>query len=81
MKRYGLIGRTLKHSFSKNYFTKKFEEEGFFDYSYDNFELPTINDFSLLLEEHPDVKGLNVTIPYKEEILPFLTDKNEEFLE
>lgn len=77
MKRYGLIGRTLKHSFSKNYFTKKFEEDGLSDYSYENFELEAIKEFPLLLTRNPDIRGLNVTIPYKEEVLPFLTDKNE----
>jgi shikimate dehydrogenase len=77
MKRYGLIGRTLKHSFSKSYFTKKFEKESLSDCTYDNFELATIDEFSLLLTRNSDVKGLNVTIPYKEDILPFLTDKNE----
>lgn len=77
MNRYGLIGRTLTHSFSKNYFTKKFEAEGLSDYTYHNFELTTINEFPLLLKQRPDVKGLNVTIPYKEDVLQFLTGKNE----
>lgn len=76
MRRYGLIGRTLTHSFSKNYFTKKFEEANIADCVYDNFELATINDFPQLLQKLPDLKGLNITIPYKEEILPFLTDSN-----
>jgi len=77
MKRYGLLGRTLTHSFSKNYFAKKFAEEGISDTVYENFELKTIAEFPLLLSEHPDLKGLNVTIPYKEEVLQFLTDKND----
>lgn len=77
MRRYGLIGRTLKHSFSKTYFTKKFLEKGIADSAYDNFELETIESFPLLLSAYPDLKGLNVTIPYKEEVLPFLTSVNE----
>ncbi|HUC83113.1 MAG TPA: shikimate dehydrogenase [Flavisolibacter sp.] len=76
MNRYGLIGRTLKHSFSKTYFTKKFEEEGMPDYVYDNFELAAIDEFPQLFRKYPDLKGLNVTIPYKEEVLQYLTQKN-----
>ncbi|GAA4731470.1 shikimate dehydrogenase family protein [Flavisolibacter ginsenosidimutans] len=77
MKRYGLLGRTLTHSFSKSYFAKKFAEEGISDAVYENFELKTVEEFPLLLSERPDLKGLNVTIPYKEEVLQFLTDKND----
>ena len=77
MKRYGLIGRTLTHSFSKTYFAKKFAEENIPDCSYENFELKTIDDFPLLLNSNPDIRGLNITIPYKEEVLQFLTEKNE----
>jgi len=76
MRRYGLIGRTLTHSFSKNYFTKKFEENGIANCVYDNFELATINDFPQLLQKYPDLRGLNITIPYKEDILPFLSNSN-----
>ncbi len=77
MKQYGLIGRTLKHSFSKSYFTKKFEDAGITDCVYDNFELKTIEEFPLLFSTYPDLRGLNVTIPYKEEVLPYLTSMNE----
>ncbi|HEY0042783.1 MAG TPA: shikimate dehydrogenase [Flavisolibacter sp.] len=76
MNRYGLIGRTLKHSFSKTYFTKKFDEEGITDHVYEDFELRTIEEISFLVSTCPDLKGLNVTIPYKEEVIPFLTKKN-----
>ena len=76
MKRYGLIGRTLTHSFSKNYFTKKFAEEGLKDCEYENFELKTVDEFQPLLSKYPDIKGLNVTIPYKESVVQFLTNKN-----
>lgn len=77
MSEYGLIGRTLTHSFSKNYFEKKFAAEGITDCRYYNFELPSIDHFLALLQEHPNLCGVNVTIPYKEEILQFLTEKNE----
>lgn len=77
MKRYGLLGRTLNYSFSKNYFAEKFKTLGITDAVYQNFELKTIAEFPLLLTEHRDLKGLNVTIPYKEEVLPFLTEKND----
>lgn len=77
MKRYGLIGRTLTHSFSKDFFSRKFEKEGRTDCVYDNFELPTIEEFPSLLGAHPDLRGLNVTIPYKEDVLRFLTDSND----
>jgi len=76
MKRYGLIGRTLKHSFSKTYFTKKFADEGITDCVYDNFELAAINEFPQLLTKLSDLKGLNITIPYKEEVIQYLTEKD-----
>jgi shikimate dehydrogenase len=77
MKRFGLIGKTLKHSFSKTYFEKKFAEHGISDCSYDNFELQSIDEFPNLVTNNPGLKGLNVTIPYKEEVLQFLKSKNE----
>lgn len=77
MRRFGLIGKTLKHSFSKGFFEKKFSEQGIKDCSYDNFELPSIDKFPNLITSNPELKGLNVTIPYKEEVLRFLNSKNE----
>lgn len=77
MKRFGLIGKTLKHSFSKGFFEKKFFEQGITDCSYDNFELPSIKEFPSLIASNPGLSGLNVTIPYKEEVLQFLNSKNE----
>jgi shikimate dehydrogenase len=76
MKRYGLIGRTLKHSFSKTYFTAKFEKAGITDAVYESFELKSMEEFPGLFTAYPDLKGLNVTIPYKEEVLTYLTDCN-----
>ncbi len=77
MKRYGLIGKTLKHSFSKDYFTQKFIEKDLSDCSYDNFELPTIDLLPDTLQRSPDLNGFNITIPYKEAIIPYLDFKNE----
>lgn len=75
MKRYGLLGRTLKHSFSQGYFSEKFRREGTADCVYQNFELANIAGLPSLLATHPDLEGLNVTIPYKEDVLPYLTEK------
>lgn len=71
MKHYGLIGHPLGHSFSKAYFSEKFQREAI-DACYDMFDLKNINDFPRWFSEHPGLCGLNVTIPYKEAILPFL---------
>ncbi len=72
MRTYGLIGQSLKHSFSADYFNSKFQREGMTDYCYELFELESIESLSRLIEEHPDLEGFNVTIPYKEQILPYL---------
>jgi len=77
MRRFGLIGRTLKHSFSKGYFEKKFIEEGIQHCRYDNFELPSIKGFPALIASYPGLQGLNVTIPYKEEVVPYLNFQND----
>lgn len=77
MKRFGLIGKTLKHSFSKGFFEKMFSEKGITDCSYSNFELPSIDEFPNLITGNPELRGLNVTIPYKEEVLQYLNSKNE----
>lgn len=74
---YGLIGKTLSHSFSKTYFEKKFAAEGRQDCSYNNFELKTIEEFPSLIQSNPELKGVNVTIPYKEAILPYLDYRND----
>ena len=73
MKRYGLLGRSLKHSFSKAYFSEKFREASI-DAQYDNYEIPSIDELPWLLENNPGLCGLNVTIPYKEAVLPFLDE-------
>ncbi len=73
MNTYGLIGKTLKHSFSKKYFTEKFEKEGITGCEYQLFELAKIHEFRTLVTNTPTLKGLNVTIPYKQEVIPFLS--------
>ena len=76
MKKYGLIGFPLTHSFSKRYFTEKFETENI-DSTYDNFEIDNISKFPEIIKNNPELIGLNVTIPYKEQVIPFLDDLNE----
>lgn len=74
MNQYGLIGYPLSHSFSKKYFSEKFEVEGIENHSYSLFPLEKIDDLHFLLQSSPDLKGLNVTIPYKEDVLAFLDE-------
>ncbi|MCI5664624.1 MAG: shikimate dehydrogenase [Mediterranea sp.] len=71
--KYGLIGYPLGHSFSRGYFNEKFKAEGI-DAEYLNFEIPSINDFMEVIESNPDLKGLNVTIPYKEQVINYLDE-------
>lgn len=74
MQLYGLIGFPLGHSFSKGYFTAKFEKEHIENSTYENFPLPDINGFPELVRSLPDLKGLNVTIPHKTAVVPFLDE-------
>lgn len=73
MKKYGLIGYPLGHSFSKNYFNEKFHSESI-DAEYLNFEIPNIKDINSVLVNNPELVGLNVTIPYKEQVIPYLDE-------
>ncbi|HYH13673.1 MAG TPA: shikimate dehydrogenase [Flavisolibacter sp.] len=77
MRRFGLVGKTLLYSFSKTYFAEKFSNENIAGCSYQNFELPSIQDIDHLLDQYPDLQGFNITIPYKEAVLPFLYYQNE----
>jgi shikimate dehydrogenase len=77
MRRFGLIGKTLSHSFSKNYFTQKFAREHIDNCRYDLFELQTIEDLPALLLSNPGLEGLNVTIPYKQEVIPYLDETSD----
>ncbi|MEQ8425520.1 MAG: shikimate dehydrogenase [Cyclobacteriaceae bacterium] len=76
-KKFGLIGSTVSHSFSKNYFDEKFFREGLRDYHYDLYELKQIEDLGQLIKDNPEMCGLNVTIPYKEKIIPILSEIDE----
>ncbi|WP_234736725.1 shikimate dehydrogenase family protein [Tellurirhabdus bombi] len=78
MNRYGLIGYPLSHSFSKKYFAEKFEKEGIADSYYDLFELEDILTLPELIKSVPDLRGLNVTIPYKQAVIPFLDGLDEQ---
>lgn len=78
MNLYGLIGYPLGHSFSKQYFADKFEREGLSDCFYEAFPIPSIDHFSTLIKENSNLKGLNVTIPYKEQVLKFVTKLTDE---
>jgi shikimate dehydrogenase len=73
MKTFGLIGKNISYSFSRTYFTEKFKKENI-DAKYYNFDLEEINQFRDVIKEMPDLGGLNVTIPYKQEIITFLDD-------
>jgi shikimate dehydrogenase len=77
-KKLGLIGRPLSHSFSKKYFDKKFARLGITEYSYHQFELPNIQALPDLLENTPGLVGLNVTIPYKQEVLTYIDELSPE---
>ncbi|WP_424494487.1 shikimate dehydrogenase family protein [Salinimicrobium sp. GXAS 041] len=71
MRKFGLLGKDISYSFSRTYFKKKFQNLDI-DATYDNFDVPKVDDFKLLLEKNEELEGLNVTIPYKEQIIPFL---------
>jgi shikimate dehydrogenase len=74
----GLIGKTLSHSFSKTYFEQKFRKAGLKGFSFENFELKNSSEFPALLEKNLELKGISVTVPYKEEIIPYLDELDEE---
>ena len=73
MKLYGLIGYPLGHSFSKQYFADKFAREGINDCFYEAYPISSIDQFPALIYDNPNLKGVNVTIPYKEQVLQFVT--------
>lgn len=77
MDKYGLIGYPLGHSFSINYFNEKFENENI-DAEYINFEIPSIDALPEILASNPELRGLNVTIPYKEKVISFLDSVSPE---
>lgn len=77
MRKFGLIGYPLSHSFSKKFFTEKFKEEGITDCVYELYPIAQIGLFVKLWSDNPELRGINVTIPYKVEVLPFLDEMDE----
>ena len=77
MDRYGLIGYPLGHSFSKAFFNQKFEDEGL-DAEYENYEITTIDSLPEIVDTTPELKGLNVTIPYKRQVMDYLDSVSPE---
>jgi shikimate dehydrogenase len=72
-KRFGLLGRNISYSFSKGYFTDKFNNENFEGCTYENFDVQNIAEFADIIKNNSELKGVNVTIPYKEVVIPFLS--------
>lgn len=77
MDKYGLIGYPLEHSFSKEYFNQKFADEGI-DAVYENYEIPSIANLPEVLDSNPTLRGLNVTLPYKEKVISYLDNVSSE---
>ena len=77
MRLFGLIGHPLSHSFSKRYFTEKFDQEGIEDAKFELFPIENIEKLPDLIASHPDLKGLSVTIPHKQTVIPFLAELDE----
>ena len=78
MRQYGLIGKMLGHSFSQRYFEEKFALTGRFDCRYNLYELPSLEGFREFVDAVPDLMGLNVTIPYKQAVMPLLDELDPE---
>ncbi len=77
MRQFGLIGYPLSHSFSKKYFTEKFATAGMADCSYENYPMAAISDLPALFSARPALEGINITIPYKEQVIPFLSAQSD----
>ncbi|WP_333877851.1 shikimate dehydrogenase family protein [Flavobacterium sp.] len=71
-RQFGLIGKNISYSFSKKYFTEKFASGALTDCTYENFDIASIEEFPEIVAHHPNLKGVNVTIPYKESVIPYL---------
>lgn len=76
MRQFGLIGYPLSHSFSKKYFTEKFERAGLTDCAYENYSIASVGELPVLLKSNALLEGINVTIPYKEQVLSFLDEQS-----
>lgn len=77
MPEFGLIGKAIEYSFSRKYFNEKFEKEQL-PYTYVNFDIKSISHFPTIIKENPELIGLNVTIPYKESVIPYLDELSLE---
>ena len=71
---FGLIGFPLSHSFSKRYFTEKFQRESITNSAYELFEIPTVEQLPEIFQQHPNLRGLNVTIPYKQQVMQYVDE-------
>ncbi|GAA4818696.1 shikimate dehydrogenase [Litoribaculum gwangyangense] len=78
MNKLGLLGKNISYSFSRTYFKKKFNNENIMDTTYENFDIDNIDLFTSIVKNTKDLKGLNVTIPYKEAVMPFLDKINKK---
>jgi len=70
--RFGLLGKNIGYSFSVGYFAEKFKSLNLEDYEYVNFDIQSIEEFPEIIKNNPNLKGMNVTIPYKEAVIPYL---------
>jgi shikimate dehydrogenase len=77
MRKFGLIGYPLSHSFSQKYFSEKFKKENILDSEYENFSIPSINLLDQVIGNNPGLLGLNVTIPYKRSVINYLDEKTD----
>lgn len=75
--KFGLLGRNISYSFSSGYFTEKFKKLNLKKHKYVNFDIPQIEDFPSILKDNDNLKGMNVTIPYKQEVIQFLSKLDE----
>ena len=75
---YGLVGKNIAYSFSRGYFNEKFKAMGLKDYSYRNYDFENIQDFEVIVKEEEHLSGINVTIPYKEAVIPYLAALDPE---
>lgn len=74
--KFGLVGKNISYSFSRDFFSKKFKREDL-SHTYVNFDIQSIEELDEIIRNTPNLKGLNVTIPYKEEVIPLLDDLNK----
>ncbi len=81
MRKFGLIGKKLSHSFSAQYFAEKFYKEVISDARYDLYEIDNPAEVIILVKKYPEILGLNVTIPFKETVIPFLNEVSDEVQE